>query len=66
LAESVIPILVLTARRGGDDVRRAVSLGAKDYLRKPFSQAQLIARVAELLRYPIIAYAASTAITLEA
>ena len=47
-----IPVLVLTARHGGDDVRRAIGLGAKDYLTKPFPEAQLQARVARLLRAP--------------
>jgi DNA-binding response OmpR family regulator len=47
-----LPVLVLTARHAADDVRRAVSLGAKDYLTKPFTEAQLQARVARLLRAP--------------
>lgn len=49
----VLPVLVLTARHTTDDVRRAIGLGAKDYLTKPFSEAQLLARVARLLRPPI-------------
>jgi DNA-binding response OmpR family regulator len=32
-------------------VNRAVSLGAKDFLAKPFSEQQLIARVARLVRF---------------
>jgi DNA-binding response OmpR family regulator len=48
-----LPVLVLTARHAADDVRRAVSLGAKDYLTKPFTEAQLQARVARLMRAPI-------------
>jgi len=47
-----VPVLVLTARHGADDVRRAVSLGARDYLTKPFSEGQLLARVSRLLRKP--------------
>jgi DNA-binding response OmpR family regulator len=47
------PVLVLTARHDATDVRRAVSLGAKDYLTKPFNDSQLLARVARLLREPI-------------
>jgi DNA-binding response OmpR family regulator len=47
-----LPILMLTARHASDDVRRAVSLGAKDYLTKPFSEGQLQARVARLLLPP--------------
>lgn len=46
----LFPVLVLTARHAGDDVRRAVSLGAKDYLTKPFTEALLQARVARLFR----------------
>ena len=53
----LLPVLVLTARHGGDDVRRAVSLGAKDYLTKPFTEAQLQARVARLFRAPVPAAA---------
>lgn len=44
------PTLVLTARHAADDVKRAVQLGAKDYLTKPFSEAQLLARVGRLMR----------------
>lgn len=47
---SLFPVLVLTARHAADDVRRAISLGAKDYLTKPFTAEQLHARVARLLR----------------
>ena len=43
------PVLVLTARNGSDDVRRCLSLGAKDYLAKPFKDTQLLARVARLV-----------------
>lgn len=49
-----IPVLVLTARHASDDVRRAVGLGAKDYLTKPFNEGQLLARVARLLRRPLL------------
>jgi DNA-binding response OmpR family regulator len=60
-----IPVLVLTARHAADDVRRAVSLGAKDYLTKPFTKPQLIARVARLLRRPLPVGAASPPLLLE-
>ncbi len=42
------PVMMLTARKDTDDVRLAMSLGAKDYLAKPFKDAQLLARVARL------------------
>jgi two-component system OmpR family response regulator len=50
-----LPILVLTARHAADDVRKAVSLGARDYLTKPFTRPQLLARVARLMRTPALA-----------
>lgn len=50
MPELKAPVLVLTARHAADDVRRAVSLGAKDYLTKPFNDRQLLARVGRLLR----------------
>ena len=45
-----LPVLVLTARHAVEDVRRAIGLGAKDYLTKPFNESQLLARVGRLLR----------------
>ena len=45
-----IPVLVLTARQGEQDVRRAISAGASDYLAKPFRNDILLARVERLLR----------------
>lgn len=41
--------LVFTARRNQDDVDRAVGLGARDYLSKPYEPQQLLLRVARLL-----------------
>jgi DNA-binding response OmpR family regulator len=49
---SMAKVLVLTARHAVADVQRAVGLGAKDYLAKPFSDAHLLSRVARLLRAP--------------
>jgi DNA-binding response OmpR family regulator len=45
-----IPTMVLTARNRSEDVQRAMSLGARDYLTKPFDDQQLLLRVARLLR----------------
>lgn len=50
-----VRVLVLTARHAAEDVKRALSLGAKDFLTKPFNDGQLTARVARLLRAPIAA-----------
>lgn len=41
--------LVLTARNNPADVTRAIGLGARDYLAKPFKDDQLLLRVARLL-----------------
>lgn len=43
--EYPMPILMLTARTTGTDVARALELGAQDYLKKPCSPEELIARV---------------------
>jgi DNA-binding response OmpR family regulator len=48
-----LPILVLTARHDVADVQRAIGLGARDYLAKPFKDAQLLMRVARLVRPPV-------------
>ncbi len=45
-----IPIIMLTARRDEDDVVAGLEMGASDYLRKPFSVAELSARVKAQLR----------------
>ena len=47
---ATLPILVLTAEEGPDVQRRVLSLGADDYLVKPFQPADLIARVRGLLQ----------------
>jgi two-component system OmpR family response regulator len=44
------PILMLTARDGVDDRIRGLDAGADDYLVKPFSFAELFARLRALLR----------------
>ena len=44
------PTMVLTARNQPDDVRQAITLGARDFLAKPFKDDQLLQRVGRLLR----------------
>jgi two-component system, OmpR family, KDP operon response regulator KdpE len=47
---SKAPILVLSVREGEDDKIRALDLGADDYLTKPFSLGELLARLRAVLR----------------
>ena len=44
-----IPVLLLTGRVAAEDVRKAVSLGAKDYLAKPVERPHLLARLERML-----------------
>lgn len=44
------PVLVLTARDATDDKVRALDAGADDYLTKPFTSAELLARIRALIR----------------
>jgi DNA-binding response OmpR family regulator len=48
--ESVIPVLMLTARGDPSDRVAGLEIGADDYLVKPFNMGELIARVRALLR----------------
>ena len=49
-AESDIPIIMLTGRKEEADRVMALELGADDYLTKPFSPRELLARIRALLR----------------
>jgi len=49
-ADSDIPMLMLTARSTEDDLLLGLDLGADDYVTKPYSPRELMARVRTLLR----------------
>ncbi len=49
-ASAHVPIIMLTARGAEDDLIRGLETGADDYLTKPFSPRELLARVAAIMR----------------
>src|SRR6186997_1424440 len=49
-AESKVPIIMLTARSTEEDKLRGLDLGADDYVTKPFSPREVVARVRAVLR----------------
>lgn len=56
-----IPILIVSARKDDIDKIRGLGLGADDYITKPFSPGELVARVgAHLARYDRLLAASST------
>ena len=48
--KSSIPILILTARGEESDIVTGLEIGADDYLTKPFSLRELVARIKAILR----------------
>jgi two-component system phosphate regulon response regulator PhoB/two-component system alkaline phosphatase synthesis response regulator PhoP len=45
-----LPVILVTARAGGGDAQHGFQVGADDYIKKPFSPAELSDRVETLLR----------------
>ena len=56
-----VPILLLTAREEEDDKVRGLEIGADDYITKPFSMREVIARVEANIRRTSMATPAGTA-----
>ena len=46
-----IPVIMVTAKTDGKDVKRALELGAFDYIKKPVDEGEVIARVQSALRF---------------
>jgi DNA-binding response OmpR family regulator len=49
-ARSAVPIIMLTARSTEEDTLRGLAAGADDYVTKPFSPRELVARIDAVLR----------------
>ncbi len=47
---SDIPVIMLTAKGESEDLVKGLSVGADDYVNKPFTPSELIARIKSLLR----------------
>jgi DNA-binding response OmpR family regulator len=48
--QSRVPIIMLTAKVDEEDILKGLDIGADDYITKPFSPRQLVARVNAILR----------------
>src|SRR2546421_9650527 len=49
-ARPTLPVIILTARGSEDDRVRGLKMGADDYIVKPFSARELLARLEAVLR----------------
>src|SRR5918992_4116098 len=49
-SDSIVPILIVTAKDAEADKVVGLEIGADDYITKPFSMAELLSRVRALLR----------------
>jgi DNA-binding response OmpR family regulator len=64
--QSTVPIIMLTARAEEEQKIRGLKLGADDYITKPFSADELLARVEAVLRRTEAARGASLSPTFDA
>jgi len=49
---SAVPVIIVSARQGEEEIVQALDRGANDYITKPFSNSVLLARVRTALRSP--------------
>jgi DNA-binding response OmpR family regulator len=47
---SSVPVIILSARGDSDDIVKGLSLGADDYIHKPFDRKELLARIMAVRR----------------
>jgi len=59
-AVSDVPIIILSVRAGDEAVVRGLEMGADDYMVKPFSPAQLVARIRAVMRRAGVSAAPTT------
>lgn len=57
-----IPIIVVSARDGEEEKIKCLDAGVNDYVQKPFSSAELMARIRAALRYVAAKESASDAV----
>lgn len=48
---SFIPIILVTAKSGAEDIKEGLEAGAFDYIKKPFNKIELLARVNSALKF---------------
>lgn len=46
-----IPVIMVTAKADGIDIKRALELGAFDYIKKPIDEIEVVARIQSALRF---------------
>ena len=51
IKDASIPTIFLTAKDDENDIVAGLNIGAEDYLTKPFSTKELLARVNKILKY---------------
>lgn len=58
--QSQLPVIMVTAKQQESDLVKGFALGADDYITKPFSMSELIARINAVLKRSAVHYSATT------